>query len=813
MPHNVTARAGNGGLAVGHVGQVTYYTAPRPGVVWPHQVGALPRQADSFQNRPALVRQLERPSTDESVGVLCHVLAGTGGVGKTQLAAHHARHAWADGSLDLLVWVTATTREEITAVYAQAAVDILGADPTNPERAATAFLAWLEPKRATSAHNVTPPRWLIVLDDVADPADLAGLWPPTSPHGHTLITTRRRDAALTGAGRRLVPVSLFTPREATAYLTDVLASHHRRQPLDQIAALAEALDHLPLALSQAAAYLVDAKLDCATYRGRLADRARCLSDVLPEPTGLPDDQTVTVAAAWSLSVERADRLRPVGLARPMLQLAAVLDPNGIPHSVLTGRTARTYLARHRTPTEPGLESRAEVSVQDATDTLRALHRLNLVDHTPGSPYRAVRVHQLVQRSARDQMTAQARDELVVTAATALIAAWPLPDRDALLAQTLRANTAALRHYGEEALYRPEPHPVLLRAGNSLGTSGQVAAAYRHYRKLVRAVRARLGPDHPRTLTLRHEIARWQGSTGDALGAKAAFEELLTDRVRVLGQEHAQTLTTQHSLAYWRGQTGDTAGAIVEFEELLATRTRLFGASHPRTLITRSSLASWRGMAGDTKGALAAVEELLADQLRSLPPDHMHVLATRHNLAYWRAMSGDVPGAVTAFEELVSDRLRVLGQDHPLTLMSRHELARWQLRAGDVPSAKAAFDVLLADRLRVLGPDHPQTLTTRNELARCQGEQGDVPGALTALEELLADQLRVLGPDDLRVLTTRHEQAHWRGRRGDVHGAIVALEDLLADRLRVLGPDHPQILTTRDELSRWQEQLGQRSHEH
>ncbi|MER5612165.1 hypothetical protein [Streptomyces sp. NPDC002215] len=47
-----------------------------------------------------------------------------------------------------------------------------------------------------------------------------------------------------------------------------------------------------------------------------------------------------MAATWSLSIERADQLRPAGLARPMLQLAAMLDPNGVPRTVLTGEPAR-----------------------------------------------------------------------------------------------------------------------------------------------------------------------------------------------------------------------------------------------------------------------------------------------------------------------------------------------------------------------------------------------------------------------------------------------------------------------------------------
>ena len=38
--------------------------------------------------------------------VICQVLAGTGGVGKTQLAAHYARRMWGADMVDLLDWVT-----------------------------------------------------------------------------------------------------------------------------------------------------------------------------------------------------------------------------------------------------------------------------------------------------------------------------------------------------------------------------------------------------------------------------------------------------------------------------------------------------------------------------------------------------------------------------------------------------------------------------------------------------------------------------------------------------------------------------------
>ncbi|MCM2388292.1 tetratricopeptide repeat protein [Streptomyces albipurpureus] len=694
-------------MAIGSTGQVNYHAAPRTPAGWPRQVGVIPSRAQSFRHR-AQAGWLR--STVGGAGALGQVLTGMGGVGKTQLAADYARTAWQNGSLDVLVWVTASTRWAVVTGYAQAGIELCLAEPGDPELAARTFLAWLTPKA-----GARPCRWLIVLDDLADPDDLRGLWPPADPNGRTLVTTRRRDAALAGGDRRRIEVGLFTEAEAVAYLTHSLATHGRHAPADQLTALTRDLGRLPLALSQATAYLIDSGDDVTTYRSLLADRATTLADTAPDQ--LPDEQALPLFAAWSLCIDRADTLRPAGLARPMLHLAALLDPHGIPQTVLTSPPVLNHLTRHRTRThQAGVGEPGPVSHRDAVRALRALHRLSLIDHTPDTPHQAVRVHQLIQRATRDTLTPDQHDQLTLIAADSLTTAWPDIERDTTLTQALRANTTALARTAEDALYRPAPHALLLRIGTSLGESGRLTAARDHFEHLATTTRQHIGPDHPDTLNALQAQAHWQAIAGDPDGAVAAFGQLLPDFERVLGPDHPNTLCIRLNLAYWRGEAGDPAGAATAFEQISADCERALGPDHIHTLTARKDIALWQGVTGDAAGAAAAFEQVSADCERILGPDHLYTLTTRSYLARWQGEADSTAGAA-AFAQLLANWERVQGPDHPDILTARRDLAVLYGLTGDAVGTAAAFEQVSADCERLLGPDHPDTLTTRDHLAR------------------------------------------------------------------------------------------------
>ena len=774
--------AGDAALLIPEHPETAARTAPER-APWPHLVGAVPGRALGFQERVEALR-LRQALEGTGTAVVGQVLSGLGGVGKTQLAAHHARTAFTDGRLDVLAWVDAASRQTILDGYTRAAVELLGVEPD--QYAAQRFLAWLAPAAARPVC-----RWLVVLDDLSDPADLNGLWPPDSAHGRTVVTTRRRDAALTGPGRRRVEVGVFTPAEAVGALHQALTERdHPAQPPEQIRALAAELGYLPLALSQAAAYIADAGVDVAAYRVLLADRTRALADLLPHPGrgqpdeppdrgALPDGQAGTVAAAWSLSVERADRLHPQGLARPMLQLIAVLDPHGIPGLVLTGVPALRYLTGNRTAppdaaapaaagaaarralhlfvrrltahrtrqpgaTAPAPPGRDRLTAADGAAALRALHRLSLIDHTPHEPTTAVRVHQLVQRVTRETLTPADRDRLARTAADLLLAAWPAIESDAALSRALRANTDALDRAAGEALDTPTIHAVLFRAARSLGEAGQAAAARDHFHRLYARTTRLLGPAHVKTLAVRRNLAIWRGRAGDPAGAITAYTELLPQMLQVFGADHPESLRARSELALWRGRAGDPAGAVAAYTELLPRMRRVLGADHPATLTVRSHLAHFRGKSGDAAGAVAASAEVLSDQLRVLGTDHPTTLTARSNLAHRRGEAGDAAGAVAAYSELLPRMLQILGADHPETLIARSNLALWRGRAGDPAGAVTAYGELLSRMLQVLGADHPMTSTVRSNLAHFRGKSGDAAGAAVASAEALSDRLPVLG---------------------------------------------------------------------
>ena len=83
--------------------------------------------------------------------------------GKTQLARYVAGALCRSPGVDVLTWVVASSRAPVLSGFVQAAAAMGSSDAGDAESVAARFADWL-------AKTSRP--WLVVLDDLRDPADL-----------------------------------------------------------------------------------------------------------------------------------------------------------------------------------------------------------------------------------------------------------------------------------------------------------------------------------------------------------------------------------------------------------------------------------------------------------------------------------------------------------------------------------------------------------------------------------------------------------------------------------------------------------------
>jgi tetratricopeptide (TPR) repeat protein len=742
-------------------------------------------------------------------------LSASGGTGKTQLAAALAHQLWDSRAVDLLTWVKASSRNSILISYALTLAELGAADPGDDLlTAAQRFLAWL---------SRTARRWLVVLDDLADPADLEGLW-PAGTDGRVVVTARRDDT-LAAPNRRIAPVPAFSTREALAYLSARLATDpgQRTEALD----LANDLDCQPLGLSHATAALICTGASCRDYRGWYHDRKRRMSPTSVPPGGDPDATGLAgpgpagpdpagpdparpdssgpashspgldyaalghMGVTWSLAMDLADQIPPAGFARPALVLAALLDPAGIPGVVFTSPAACGYLTGHPAmPAEPA----------EARDAVHGLARAGLVTINPASTTRTVQVHPAIQAMTRGIVPAPELELAVKCAADALMQSWPADPVPPRLAQALRDCTISLRECSGDLLWAPQTHPVLAQAGRSLDSDEMSGPGLAYWQEMLETSTRVLGADHIQTFRCHDGRASVYEAAGRLDEAIDVHQRTLAERQHALGTDHPDTLMSCGHLARVYAAAGRHTEALPMHERVVADREWVLGARHPDTLAARGDLAGAYLAAGRPEQALPVYQQTLADLEQGLGPTHPDTLVARAGLAQAYQTVGQLKQAVPLYERTLIDREKAQGPDHPDTIAARADLAYAYRTAGRMKQAIPQYERVVADRERVLGSYHPDTMTARGNLANAYLAARRIKDAVPVYERTLADREMAQGTDDTDTMTARGNLANAYHSAGRLKDALPLYEQTLAACERVLGPAHQSTLTSRANLA-------------
>ncbi|WFB08482.1 FxSxx-COOH system tetratricopeptide repeat protein [Streptomyces sp. LX-29] len=733
------------------------------------------------------------------------VLYGMGGVGKSQIALEYA-HRFAS-EYDVVWWVPASAPDNIRTSLTELARELHRASgaPGAPGPGED-----LDQLRRDLRLGRPFERWLLILDDAADPHVVRDLLPGTG-HGHTLVTSRN------SAWNRFAEparVEEFSPEESLSLMGTRLPT----APEGELARLADALGHLPLAEEQAAAWLQSGSLSVAQFIERVATNVNLLDE------GSAPDYPLSFAATYDLAYDRLKKEDPA--AAKLLDLCAFLSPDGVSLSVVQSPAMLELLA--------AVDERLRDSMRLGT-VLTSLDRraLAVVDQSTTT----VRVHRIVQTLRRARMGEELRERtrrevLGVLASLAPgdvegddlrhDATFTELDRHLVVSGALECDEPVVRRWvvnqvryrwrrGQWASARdlglriladwrerfPAEDAAALRLATQIANAhrslGEYQRAYELDSATLRAQRAALGRDDPYTLMTARGYAadlRALGHFADALvedqGTLLRFRDVFTD-------EHPDTAMAANNLALSWYFMGSYRDAVQYGQMAFDVSRRLLTDDHPRTWASYANLGRYHRELGDLESSFTHLREA-RDRLTEIEGGSGHqTLSTLRSLGVSYLRAGDPNAAVPLLRRAHEHSRDQWGDDHPATMEGALAMAAG-LHALDRDDEAADYARKALDRyVRVFGDQHPFTDVCRSNLALYLLD-GGLPGEAHGYATDAADQLtRTLGHDHPFTLVARMNFNNCRAALGDLEYVPAEDRKIHAECVRRWDRDHPTAL--------------------
>ncbi|MFQ5400533.1 MAG: hypothetical protein ACE5E7_13165, partial [Anaerolineae bacterium] len=357
-------------IAGGDIHEHTHYPAAE--VTFP--LIHLPPANPNFTGREKELTAIENAlHHDENTLAITQAITGLGGVGKTQLALAYA-HAHRDDYA--LIWQlradeAATLDGDLRQLGAALNLPLADKDAATARAMTLARLNGMDEK------------WLLIYDnaDALAPRELRPYLP--GGRGHRLITTRRAR----WQGAQTLRLGVFSVDEAMDFWQRRLAQRFVKSAgFDKSwADLAAELGRLPLALEQAAAYMVARGKTASDYLRLYRQQRAALWDRQPPP----EDYEKTVTTTWEMAFEYA---RQTPGAAALLNLCCFLAPEEIPLEVIITHAGAL-------PEDLAAVLADELARDDA---VAALTTYSLMTQADGK----LSLHRLVAAVARERMGAE-----------------------------------------------------------------------------------------------------------------------------------------------------------------------------------------------------------------------------------------------------------------------------------------------------------------------------------------------------------------------------------------------------------------------
>jgi tetratricopeptide (TPR) repeat protein len=437
-------------------------------------------------------------------------------------------------------------------------------------------------------------RWLMIVDNVDDEIaiesqrdgqsmPLASLL-PQSDHGAVLITSRNADVArgLVGRQQDIIQVRAMNDSEAVELLRNKLG-----QELSEGATqLVTALDCIPLAIAQAAAYInrLGQQMPIPKYLDQLKGvegQVELLRKAAPDMRR--DGKALnSVLTTWQISFEHIRQQRPS--AADLLSFMSFFNPQSIPDFMI-----RHYTDNKNKEQDSLVERQTNRENDNFEEDVAFLRAFSLVDTKQRED--EFEMHRLVQLATTVWLKSANREGIWRRAfIQAMAQEFPTPEyANWPRCQTLFPHVLPMVEQKEPSSKEPSSREtdawalLLNNTGWYALSQGLFGQAESMFLEAVRIRKKILGSDEPSTLLSLNLLASVLADLGKYSEAESMYRQTLATREKVLSLDHPDTLGTMNNLAEVLRSQGKYLEAETMHKQTLATCEKLLGLNHPNTL--------------------------------------------------------------------------------------------------------------------------------------------------------------------------------------------------------------------------------------
>ncbi|KAM0239514.1 hypothetical protein ACHAP5_008305 [Fusarium lateritium] len=642
-------------------------------------------------------------------------LVGLGGIGKTQIALQLAFWVKEKKEDYSVFWTPALSR----ASFEQACVQIindLDIPTSDNDSAIETVRQYLSSKRSG--------KWLLVVDNADDTQTVmgsagkeSGIYKslPQSGEGRILFTTRYRKVAVSVAGRNILEIPAMSPDEAASYLEEALIQEICLSDEETTNHLLTSLTYLPLAITQAAAYMNENQISPTEYlqlfENTDRDRIELLSAEFQDDTRYEQSQD-PVATTWFVSFDHIRKTNEV--ASRLLMFLACVEPKAVPQSMLPECESRQQRAR-----AIGILCGYKFLDKRGSDGIFDMYSL---------------VHLAIRSWVAENDSGEMQSQVAIARLREVFPTDDWENRD-LWRQYLPHAIKLLRCAEDE--WSEGLCELGYWVGRCLHVDGRVTEAVELLEHVVAVKKTTLAENHPSRLTSQYALALVYEAKGQIAEAVGLLEHVVAVEKTTLAENHPSQLASQYALAGAYRANGQITEAVGLLEHVVHIKEMTLAEDHPDRLISQHALAGAYRANGQIAEAVGLLEHVVNIGKTIWTENHPARLASQQRLAVAYTDNGQIKEAVRLLEHVVTVGKTLWTENHPSRLALQDSLARSYRTDGQIKKAIRILRYVVKMNKRMLAEGHPDRLKSQYELARAYLADGQTKKAVEILDHVVA----------------------------------------------------------------------------